>query len=127
MIFDKKILDDLSAQAKSNSRLHQSLDLRNLPDDKSQLMLNAIEPGNLIPIARHSYSNETLILLRGKLRVLIYNNKEIIEDVILDKELDNIGYYIPKMVWHKVESLEVDTILFGQEKDRMKPLKQKIF
>jgi hypothetical protein len=90
-----------------NHNLHESF------DDSVQRMFNAIEPGSVIPIARHPYSNETLILLRGKLRVLIFNDqKEILEDVILEKEIGNIGYHIPKMTWHCVESLESGTVLF---------------
>lgn len=46
-------MDDLSAQAKANPRLRQSYDLRTTPDDKSQRMLNALEPGTIMPIHRH--------------------------------------------------------------------------
>ena len=40
MIVDKKLLDDLSAQAKASSRLRHAYDLRNTPEDNSQRMLN---------------------------------------------------------------------------------------
>ena len=40
MIIDKKLLDDLSAQAKASPRLRQAYDLRNTPEDNSQRMLN---------------------------------------------------------------------------------------
>jgi len=40
MIIDKKLFDDLSAQAKASPRLRQAYDLRNTPDDNSQRMLN---------------------------------------------------------------------------------------
>lgn len=45
MIIDKKVLDELTEQAKKNPRLRHSLDLRNSPNDHSQRMLNALEPG----------------------------------------------------------------------------------
>ena len=41
MVITKKILDELTAKAKENPRLHQSLDLRNSADNQSQRMLNA--------------------------------------------------------------------------------------
>lgn len=66
IIIDQKLLDDLSAQAKANPRLRQSYDLRTTPDDKSQRMLNAVEPGTILPIHRHRGSTETIIVLRGK-------------------------------------------------------------
>ena len=44
MIFDKNVLDTLTAQAQESPRLRMNLDLRNSPEDGSQRMLNAIEP-----------------------------------------------------------------------------------
>ena len=61
------ILDDLTAQAKASPRLRMNLDLRNSADDTSQRMLNAIEPGSVVPIHRHRKSSETVVCLRGRL------------------------------------------------------------
>jgi hypothetical protein len=44
MVIDKKILDELSMQAKNSQRLRIPMDLRNSPEDLSQRMLNALEP-----------------------------------------------------------------------------------
>ena len=57
MIIDKQILDGLSAQARLNPRLRQAIDLRNSPEDLSQRMLNALEPGTVMPIHRHHASS----------------------------------------------------------------------
>ena len=46
MIIDREILDELSARAKESPRLRMAMDLRNGPEDSSQRMLNALEPGN---------------------------------------------------------------------------------
>jgi cupin fold WbuC family metalloprotein len=43
MIFDKNVLDTLTAQAQASPRLRMNLDLRNSDADSSQRMLNAIE------------------------------------------------------------------------------------
>lgn len=84
MIIDQTFLDDLSVQAKANPRLRQSYDLRTTPEDKSQRMLNALEPGTILPIHRHTKSTETLVMVRGKLRENFYNNNgEIIESILL--------------------------------------------
>ena len=53
MIIDNSILDKLIAQAKESPRLRINLDLRNSDGDSSQRMLNAIEPGSVVPIHRH--------------------------------------------------------------------------
>ena len=66
MIIDQKLLDDLSAQAKANPRLRQAYDLRTTPEDSSQRILNAVEPGTVLPIHRHRNSTETIVCLRGK-------------------------------------------------------------
>lgn len=76
MLLKKEILDLVSNQAKVSPRLRMNHNLHESFDDSVQRMFNAIEPGSVIPIARHPYSNETLILLRGKLRVLIFNDQE---------------------------------------------------
>ena len=49
MILNIKLMDDLSAQAKENPRLRQAFDLRTTPNDSSQRILNAVEPGTILP------------------------------------------------------------------------------
>lgn len=66
MIIDKQLLDNLSAQAKTNPRLRQAFDFRTTPEDKSQRILNAVGPGTVLPIHRHRSSTETIVVLRGK-------------------------------------------------------------
>lgn len=55
MKITQELLDDLTAQAKASPRLRMNLDLRNSPEDQSQRMLNAIEPGSEVPIHRHRH------------------------------------------------------------------------
>ena len=47
------MLNSLTEQAKASERLRMNLDLRNSDTDGSQRMLNAIEPGSILPIHRH--------------------------------------------------------------------------
>ena len=65
MVTNKGILDNLTAQAKASPRLRMNLDLRNSSEDGSQRMLNAIEPGTVMPIHRHRKSSETVVCIRG--------------------------------------------------------------
>ena len=54
-------------------------------------MLNAVEPGTVIPIHRRVAKDECFIILRGKVRVTTHNDDgSIIEDVVLSQEC---GYY----------------------------------
>lgn len=68
MVITKVIFDELTTKAKENPRLRQSMDLRNSPNDMSQRMLNALEPGTVMPIHRHHASSETVVILRGRIR-----------------------------------------------------------
>lgn len=113
MKLENKILNKVTEEAKVFSRLRMNYNLHESFEDTVQRMFNALEPGTIVPIARHPNSSETLIMLRGKLRVLIYDyNKNIIEDVVIAPNSENIGYHIPKGTWHQVDSLEEGTVCF---------------
>lgn len=112
MIIDQQILDALSAQAQSSPRLRMNMDLRNSPEDESQRMLNALEPGTVLPIHRHRRSSETVICLRGHLRELFYNDAREVTDVFdLVPGGPCVGLHIPKGQWHSVEVLESGTVI----------------
>ena len=63
---DNILLDALTAQAKASPRLRMNLDLRNSAEDTSQRILNAIEPGSVVPVHRHQKTSETMVVLRGR-------------------------------------------------------------
>lgn len=70
MVVDKKILDELTSKGKENPRLRCNLDVRNSADDQSQRMLNALEPGTVMPIHRHKGAFETCACIEGILRII---------------------------------------------------------
>ena len=76
MQITQTLLDNLTEQAKASPRLRMNLDLRNSPEDQSQRMLNAIEPGSPMPIHRHRKSSETVVCLRGRLVEEFYDDRE---------------------------------------------------
>ena len=102
MIIDQHILDSLTAQAKASPRLRMNLDLRNSSADKSQRMLNAIEPGSPLPIHRHMKSSETVVCLRGHLREIFYDDNRQVTDVIdLTPNGNSVALNIPIGQWHR--------------------------
>ena len=113
MVIDNKILDELSAQAKANPRLRQSMDLRNSADDKSQRMLNAIEPGSVLPIHRHQKTSETVVCLRGRLVWEFYDELErICTDYIeLSPNGQVVALNVPAGQWHTVKALESGSVI----------------
>ena len=71
MLIDKTLLDQLTAEAASSPRLSQHFDLRDSSDDESQRMLNAIEPGAVIPIHRHTQTSEEVPYMYYKLNFVL--------------------------------------------------------
>ena len=110
MIIDQHILDALTAQAKASPRLRMNLDLRNSPEDQSQRMLNAIEPGTVLPIHRHRTSFETVVCLRGHFEEYFYDAEGRLTDVI-DMVPGGTIINIPAGQWHNLKSLESGTVL----------------
>ena len=125
MKVDKKILDDLTSRAKESPRLRVAMDLRNTPEDNSQRMLNALEPGTVMPIHRHRASSETVVVIRGKIRWIFYdeNGKET-ERVLLDANGENRMLVVEKDRWHSLECLESGSVLFESKDGAYRPLEE---
>ena len=112
MLIDKKLLDVLTEQAKASPRLRMNLDLRNTPADQSQRMLNALEPGTVMPIHRHRHTSETVVVLRGKVKWLYYNDQgELTDTFLVAPGSDLVGLSVPKGQWHSIECLESGSII----------------
>ena len=112
-LIDKQLLDDVSRQAQKSDRLRMNYNFHQSLDDKCHRFLNAVEPGTKVKIHRHPTKDETFILLRGKVRVLTYNDAgEILDDIILDPQEGRYGVDIPKNVWHNVECMESGSVFF---------------
>jgi cupin fold WbuC family metalloprotein len=112
MLIDTKLLNALTAQAKASPRLRMNLDLRNTPEDQSQRMLNALEPGTVMPIHRHRHTSETVVVLRGKVKWLYYNDKgELTETILVEAGGDICGLSVPMGQWHSIECLESGSVI----------------
>lgn len=113
MIITEEILDELSEKAKKSPRLRCNLDLRNSPEDQSQRMLNAIEPGSPLPIHRHRKSSETVVCLRGRLMEEFYDELErrCTEAIELRPGGPVVALNIPIGQWHTVRALESGTVI----------------
>lgn len=118
------MLNSLTEQAKASERLRMNLDLRNSDTDGSQRMLNAIEPGSILPIHRHQNTSETMVCLRGKLRVEYYDELERIctDSFILEPNGINVAVSIPIGVWHTVHALESGTCILEMKNGAYEPL-----
>lgn len=121
MVINNRILDDMSAQAKANPRLRQAMDLRNSPEDLSQRMLNALEPGTVMPIHRHLGSSETCVCIRGHFEELFYDENGNLTHTI-DMVPGGVVLNIEKGQWHSLRCLESGTVLLEAKDGKYEPL-----
>ena len=113
MIIDGLLLDKVTAQAKASPRLRMNYNFHQSLDEKCHRFLNAVEPSTEVPIHKHPTKDETFVILRGKVRVTTHRDDgSIIEDVILCAEEGRYGVNIPKGVWHTIEAMEPDSVIF---------------
>ena len=130
MIIDKELLDKLSEQAKASPRLRINFDLRNSSEDNSQRMLNALELGTIMPIHRHHGSSETVIVLRGKIKWVFFDDKDNLnpneptEEVILDANGWPRMLNVEKDRWHSLVCLESGSVLFESKDGSYHPLEE---
>ena len=123
MLIDNSLLDTLTVNAKASSRLRANFDLRDSSEDGSQRMLNAMEPGTVLPVHRHLRSSETVIMIRGKGRWYYYDDKgNMTESIFLDADGDIKGICVPKGQWHNSESLESGTVILECKDGAYEPL-----
>ncbi len=126
MLLDNSLLDILTSKAQSSPRLRIHYDLRDSVDDLSQRMLNAIEPGTVIPVHRHSDTSEEVVILRGRA-----------EEVFFDAQGNETGRFllvpggieegsspavkVPIGQYHTCESLENGTVIIEFKNGKYDP------
>jgi len=149
MIIDNKLMDSLTEQAKVNPRLRQAYDLRTSPNDGSQRILNACEPGTILPIHRHRGSTETITCLRGRCVQYLYREVEsyegaeegfemsmesaelkkkttlqLVDAITLEPGGDTPAMSVEVGQWHRLESLVSGTVIFECKDGKYEPLSE---
>ena len=116
MYFDAAFFDQLDEQAKASPRLRMNYDLRNSAADKSQRMFNALQPGTVLPIHRHTKSTEVVVVLRGRMDEIFYDDqRREIARHHLDPQQGVYGLSIPVGQWHGIEVFEPTVILEAKD------------
>ena len=125
MLLSTALFDELTAQAKASPRLRINFDLRNTPDDQSQRMLNVLEPGTVMPIHRHRDTSETVVVLRGKVKWLYYNDQgELTDTILVEADGDIRGLCVPKGQWHSLECLESGSVILATKDGPWEAMKE---
>ena len=144
MIIDKQLLDGLTAQAQASPRLRMNLDLRTSAQDGSQRMLNAIEPGSVVPVHRHRASSESVVVLRGRVVEEYYDEAGVlVESFVLgdchvaDAPRNDVldfaprndvpvacALNIPAGQWHTLRALESGTVILEIKDGAYEPVRE---
>ena len=123
MKIDNILFDKLTAEAQASPRLRMNMDLRNSASDSSQRMLNAIEPGSVVPIHRHQKTSETVVVLRGRVVEEYYSSEGALE---ASYELAASGpvcaLNIPAGQWHTLRALESGTVILEMKDGAYEPI-----
>lgn len=122
-IIDKTLLDAISEKAAQNERLRMNYNFHQQLEDKVQRLLNALEPGTIMPVHRHQHTDEMYIVLRGKLIVKFFDDqKQVISSSVLSPAEGNYGVSIAAGEWHTIEVMEKGTIIFEIKEGPYAPL-----
>ena len=107
-----KLLENLSREARKNDRLRINFNFHSSLDDKCQRLLNAMEPGTIMPIHKHKVA-EIYIVLRGIIEVSFYDDsKNIIDTSLIDPAKGIFGVQIPEDTWHSLIVMKSGTVIF---------------
>ena len=130
-IFNQKFIEELLEEAALSPRLRQNHDLRTSASDTSQRMMNALQPGTVVPVHRHEDTTETVICIAGRMEEILYEEvveyvhewtsgteevvrkqsfKEVVRHLLCPSE-GLYGIQIPAGVWHTVNVIE-PTVIF---------------
>jgi len=123
MLLDDFLLDKVTEQAKASDRLRMNFNLHDSLDSKAQRLLNALEPGTMLPVHRHRHTAETYIVLRGSIIVVFCDDKKSpTGEFVVSTEEGKYGIHIPAGQWHTLMVRESGTVIFEVKDGPYAPL-----
>ncbi|TAJ05674.1 cupin fold metalloprotein, WbuC family [Marinilabiliaceae bacterium JC017] len=114
-IINDRMIDGLSAEARTLPRKRTNLNFHEGEDDLIQRMLNAFEPGSYVQPHRHATppKREVFIAISGRLLVVFFDDEgRITSNAVLDQDRGVYGIEIPEGTWHTVIALESNTVVY---------------
>ncbi|WP_448518539.1 WbuC family cupin fold metalloprotein [Rhodoflexus sp.] len=112
---DKKLLNELSRQARAAPRLRMNHNFHTSLSDPINRMLNAMEPGTYIRPHKHENPDkrEAFIILSGKVAVITFDTKGTPQQCsILTAGGDCLGVEIPAGTYHTLLVMESGTVCY---------------
>ena len=75
-LINSTLLNEVTKQAQESPRLRMNCNFHDSLDAKAQRLLNALEPGTILPIHPHPNPAYTYLLSGGNIGVIFYNHKK---------------------------------------------------
>ena len=88
-------------------------------------MLNAIEPGSVVPIHRHQKTSETMVVLRGRVVEEYYSAEGVVEaefDLAAGGPICALN--IPAGQWHTLRALDPGTVILEMKDGAYEPIQE---
>jgi cupin fold WbuC family metalloprotein len=124
-VISKSLLASLAQEAIATPRKRKNYNFHATDQDACHRLLNALEPETYIVPHRHLHSSkaESLIILRGKLGLLIFDtNGKISQHCVVQAGGDVLGADIPPATYHSVVALSPGTVFFEAKAGPYVPL-----
>lgn len=113
MQLNTEFFNTIELQALASPRHRMYYDLRDGNDEQSQRMLNVLEPDTVIPIHRHTMTSEVVVVLRGKVQEVFYDDTgSETQSIVMEAGSDCPGCVVPIGVWHTCKCLTPGSVIF---------------
>lgn len=122
-LIDNALLDALSAEARTAARGRKNRNFHTANDAPAQRLLNAIEPGSYVAPHRHLAKDESMLMLRGRLGLVLFDDAGAVQrTAILGADGEALGVDLPRGTWHSVLALDTGTVFFEAKAGPYEPL-----
>ena len=122
LLSDEAFLDALTEKAKTSERLRMHYDLRDTSADQSMRMLNALEPGTIVPIHRHNDTSEEVVCIRGCVEEILYDDNGCeVARFRLSPQSGVMHCHVPMGQYHICKSLQSGSVIIEFKNGKYNP------
>ncbi len=107
------LLNILSHEADISPRKRKNYNFHLNETEACHRLLNAIQPGTYVPPHCHDDKDETMIMVRGKMGIIFFEESGAITEArVLMPNSDCMGVNIARGIFHSIVALEPFTVFF---------------
>lgn len=115
-LIDSKKIEELIVSASESPRRRMNCNIHESLDAPCQRLINVLLPDTVVPVHRHPYTDETYVILHGKIFVVFLDDTGAeCNRCVLDPKQGNFGINIPAGQWHTVEVVEPSAIFEAKD------------